>query len=288
MLHLAHIVNPFNAHPESDLYTAQKLTFASMLNAKANTNAFIKIDLFSAQFEEDKNVVPKEFIQTKNLERSVLDLAKFEHPIRLPLIHDILERLYNETDAEYLIYSNVDIGLYPDFYNKVAIFIYEGHDSFIINRRRLKNIYSTVDQLPMLYQDIGKKHPGFDCFVFQRKLFPLLKLKGICIGVPFIEISFSQNLFAYSHRFKLYENNVLTFHVGEEIFRKRAPKEYFNYNRKQFHLIEKWMEKDLKIEKFPYYKLPFLRRLFKWGLHPCFPIRLVIKLEWKRIKNKLK
>ena len=33
----------------------------------------------------------------------------FQKEIKLPLIHDILERLYNASDADYLIYTNVDI-----------------------------------------------------------------------------------------------------------------------------------------------------------------------------------
>jgi hypothetical protein len=286
MLHLAHIVNPFKAMANSDLNIAQKLTFASMLNAKANAGS-IKIELFSAQFEEDMAEVPKEFIDTKNLTDSVLNFQHFKEDIKLPLIGDILERLYTSTNADFLIYSNVDIGLFPQFYLKVEEFIKSGHDAFIINRRRLQNKFNSVEQLPIIYKETGKSHPGFDCFVFRRDLFPKFKLEGICIGVPFIEISFSQNLFAYSSNFKLYDKEILTFHIGEEIFRKRAPKEYFYYNRKKFHLIEKQIKKDMKIENFPYYELNPIHRLFVWTLHPCIPIRIALQLELKRIFKKI-
>lgn len=278
MRHIAHIINPFKADPTSDLHTAQPITFASMLRAKQEAANKIKVDLFSAHFEEDEGVVPDGFIKTKPLIRSVIDVEKFAHPIKLPLISDILQRLYEATTADYLIYSNVDIGLYPNFYSRVNDFIEEGHDAFIINRRRLPDTYRSTAQLENIYKEKGEKHPGFDCFVFKREFFPNLELENICIGVPFFEISFSQNLFAFSKNFKLYENEFLTFHLGMEIYKKRAPKEYFHYNRDKFWQIIPKLNEHLTLKKFPYSNAIWPVRIVKWGLHPCIPIRLVLKL----------
>lgn len=283
MHHIAHIINPFIAGKDSDLYIAQPITFQSMLAARELAKNEMRIDLFSAQYEEDVSFVPPGFTLTKNLQRSVLDRADFEKKIKLPLIADILDRLYHATDAEYLIYTNVDIGLYPDFYLKVNELINSGLDSFIINRRRIPAKFTSVAQLPQIYREFGKKHPGFDCFVFHRSIYPKLKLDGICIGVPFIEISFSQNLFAHSKNFKLFENERLTFHIGMEIFRKRTPKEYFEYNRKQFWQLIQQLKPDLDLKKFPYADQPLPVRFIKWGLHPCVPIRLVLKLMFNRL-----
>ncbi|MCC6371425.1 MAG: hypothetical protein IT236_10515 [Bacteroidia bacterium] len=282
MLHLAHIVNPFVAEPSSDLFTAQPITFKSMVAAKNNAERVVQVDLLSAQFEEDRAMVPDEFVLTPNLTRSVTDLAHFEKKIKLPLLADVLERLYTSSSADFLIYSNVDIGLYPDFYLKVKAFIDEGHDAFIINRRRIENKFTTPEELHLIYQEEGKKHPGFDCFVFHRSLYPQFKLTGICIGVPFVEISFSQNLFALAKNFKLYDNEKLTFHLGMEIFKKRMPREYFWYNRRQFHAIEKELFSLMQIQKFPYYQGFWPLRFFTWALHPCIPTRLVLKLSFKK------
>ncbi len=287
MLRIAHIVNPFDAPINSDLHSAQKITFASMQHAKTQVDQNIRVDLFSAQFESDAHIVPEYFIPTKHLERSVLNFHSFSKSIRLPLIADILQRLYEASDAEYLIYTNVDIGLYPNFYNQVASFINRGYDSFIINRRRLKSVFHDAQELPKIFQEKGKKHPGFDCFVFHRSLYPKLILDGICIGVPFIEISFSQNLIALSNRFHLFDEEILTFHIGEEIFKKRAPKEFYQYNRKKYHLIERALWPEMQIKKFPYHHPLFFVRWLKWAIHPCFPIRLVLKLEWKQFQNVL-
>jgi hypothetical protein len=284
---VAHIINPFNADPASDLFTAQPITFASMRYAKQRAKHSVQIELYTAQFAEDRNMVPEGFTATENLTRSVTDLAFFEEKIRLPLLEDILERLYKTSNADYFIYTNVDIGLYPDFYNAVHEYIEQGHNAFIINRRRLPYLYKNVTDLPLIYKEQGKKHPGFDCFVFKRDLYPKLKLKNICIGVPFIEIAFSQNLFALGTYFKLFDNEQLTFHIGMEIFKKRAPQEYFDYNQKQFWQLVKTIDPPPNLKTFPYSHLPWPLRIIRWALHPCIPMRLVVRLEYNAIKKRL-
>jgi hypothetical protein len=285
---IAHIINPFEAQESSDLYYAQPITFLSMLKAREAAKSKVVVELFSAQFNEDRALVPEGFKLTLDLEKSVLDLHKFTKPVKLPLLADILERLYETSHAEYLIYTNVDIGLYPNFYIKVNEFIEQGYDAFIINRRRIEDKYHFVSDLEKIYEESGKTHPGFDCFVFHRSLYPKLKLQGICIGVPFIEISFSQNLFALATNFKLFDDEKLTFHIGMEIYKKRMSSEYFWYNRKQFHAIEKKLWPLMNLKKFPYADKPWIVRCFKWILHPCIPSRLVIKLEIKGVLKKFK
>jgi hypothetical protein len=281
---IAHIINPFNANPESDLYTAQPITFASMIKAKEKAENTVDVELWTAQYPEDRNMVAEGFKSTRDLDRSVLDLGTFEKQLKLPLIDDIVRRLYEESDADYLIYTNVDIGLYPNFYTEVNRFIDEGLDAFIINRRRLPEHFTKVEQLASLYQETGKKHPGFDCFVFHRDLFKQFQLAEVCIGVPFIGITFAQNIFALARNYKLYENEVLTFHIGMEIFKGRASREFFRYNRKQFwKAMNSPLSKSLSSKKLPYsnYILPV--RLIKWGLQPSIPIRLALRLEIERI-----
>lgn len=277
---VGHIINPFAAPVNSDLFIAQPITLASMIHAQNIAKEIIDVKLYSTKYKGDEIAVPHEFIQTVSLEKSVLDSNNFNKKNKLPFLIDILERLYNASEAEYLIYSNIDIGLYPQFYLRINELINSGYDAFIINRRRISDKFKKVSDLNNIYKEQGKKHPGFDCFVFHRSIFPKLKLDGICIGVPFIEISFSQNLFCLANHFKLVDNEILTFHLGMEIFKKRMPKEYFNYNKKQFCELIKELNPDLK--KFPYsnYFWPF--KIIRWGLHPCIPIKLVILLLLKK------
>lgn len=283
MRKIAHIINPFNANPTSDLFTAQPITFESMRRAKEKAKDVVEVELWSAQYSEDRNMIPEGFHATRDLDRSVLDLGEFKKQLKLPLIGDIVSRLFEESDAEYLIYTNVDIGVFPDFYSEVNRFIDEGLDAFIINRRRISANFTKVEQLDEIYQESGKKHPGFDCFVFHRDLFKDFELANVCIGVPFIGITFAQNIFALAKNYRLFEEEFLTFHIGMEIFKGRAARDYFRYNRKEFwKAMNSSLKPLLSSKKWPYADRFLPIRMVKWGLQPSLPIRLGVRLEWNR------
>lgn len=279
---IAHIINLFQPAETSDLKLAQEVTIASMIRAKKASKKPEQITLLSAQTEADQVMVPLEFNATSDLKRDVSDLRWFSKKMHLPILKDILDRLYNESDAEYLIFSNVDIGVQPHFYDAVNKMIDAGHDAFMINRRRIEEKFDSVSQLDEMLAEVGKSHPGFDCFVFKRELYPKFSLANVCIGVPFIEITLSQNLFCFAKKPEVFTDEYLTFHIGMEIFKGRAPKEYYEYNREQFWSAMKpiWNELDTRKWTFGTDWLPF--RYFFWGLHPCFPTRLAIKLEPRR------
>jgi len=284
---MAHIINPFKAKPSSDLYITQPLTFESMRRAKRYAKGRVDVELYTAQFEEDREMIPQDFIPTQNLERSVLDIHTFIHKRKYPLIQDILIRLFNETEAEYLIYTNVDIILQPYFYQCLATYIREGYDALIVNRRRIPETYTKRSQLSSMSLELGKSHPGFDCFVFHRNLLSKFQLGEICIGVPFIGIGLSQNLFCYAENIKMLINSHLTLHIGMELFMKRAPKEYFLHNKHAFWKQVRRMWPEMEVTKLPYVSLLFPIRVLAWGLNPSIPIRLALALEWKRWKQRL-
>lgn len=281
-MRLAHIVNPFKADPDSDLYLAQPLTFESMIRAKDQAKDELEVELLSAQFSEDREVAPNEFKKTSDLSSSVLDQKKFNKQLKLPLIYQILDRLYEESDAEFLIYTNVDIGLYPNFYLEVKKYLNQGHDALIINRRRLSHKFLSANNLDQIYQERGKSHPGFDCFVFHRSLYPHFRLAKVCIGVPFIGITLAQNVFALAKNYHLVEHEKLSFHLGEELFARRAPREYFYFNRSEFwKAMNSDLSEKLDLKKFPYYESHFWKRWIKWALQPSIPIRLALKLAFR-------
>ncbi|MEZ4931466.1 MAG: hypothetical protein R2788_04950 [Saprospiraceae bacterium] len=280
-MQIAHLVNPFLPENDSGLENYQRITFESMRVAKEYVSDSVRVELLSAQFEADSNIVPAYFKKTPNLDRAPSDFALFSKPKKLPLIRDLLERLYNGSEAEYLIYTNVDIALQPHFYEFVFSKIQAGHDAFIINRRRIPDHFTEIKDLPEMYAAKGKPHPGFDCFVFHRSLFPKFHLENICVGIPFIGIAMAQNLFCYAKNFRLYENEFLTFHIGMEVFKKRD-KEYLAFNRKEFWKAMDKMWGDLDSRKFPWGNRNFFYRMIKWGLHPSIPIRLALRLEPKR------
>lgn len=285
MPRVAHIVNLFQPSADSDLHLAQQVTIESMLRAKRFADYGDQIELLSAQTSSDESIVPDGFRATKNLDQDVTDYHHFGRQLKLPILKDILDRAYTETDAEYIVFSNVDIALQPHFYDFIEEKILAGHDAFIINRRRIPAKFNSVDQLDEMYKEKGLSHPGFDCFVFHRDLYPKFSLAEVCTGVPFIGITLAQNLFCFAENPIVYTDKHLTFHIGLEVFKKRAPREYFNYNRRQFWLAMEKIWPQLNTRKWPDGHAFILYRLIKWGLNPSLPIRLAFKLEPRRWFN---
>ncbi len=286
MITIAHIINPVKVSITSDLYYAQPITFETMRIAKQYVEGKVEVQLFSAHFSEDVDIVPDYFTQTPLLTRSAPDFYNFTRSRKLPLIADILQHLYEATDAEYLIYTNVDIAVVPNFYETVHYYIGQGYDAFIINRRRISGKFKNLEDIPAMIAEVGLPHPGFDCFVFHRSLFPYLKLGHICIGVPYIEISLSHNLFCFAKNFILLHDKHLTFHIGREVIKDWADKEYVAFNKKEFDTIKAALMPLFDIRKFPYADLPFLKRYLSWVFNPAMQIKICTALEWRAFKKR--
>ena len=284
---IAHLVNPFPAPAGSEFSYVQPITFASMRRAKEQAEGQVEVELLTAQFAADHAILPEGFRPTPDLERSVRDLGYPSAP-PFPLIADLLDRLYHHSCAEYLIYTNVDIALQPHFYTSVAEYLRQGHQALIINRRRIPGHYRRVDQLEDMYAEAGKPHPGFDCFIFHRSIYPRFRLGQVCVGIPFIGILTAQNVFAHGENYLLLDREHLTFHIGEDVF-KRRNKELFAHNRQEFWKAigdaDSGLWPDLHTRKWPYGDRFLLERLVRWGLHPSLPIRLALKLEWRQLRE---
>lgn len=245
MREIAHIVNPVMVDESSDLYVAQPITFETMRAARQYAVGRVAVELFSAQYAEDQSVVPADLFRTPDLGESVLDCGSFRKRRKLPLLRDILDRLYDATDAEYLIYTNVDIGVLPHFYLAVDQFIDAGHDAFVVNRRTIPARYREVSQLPLMYAEVGQPHRGWDCFVFKRAMYPKYKLGAICVGVPRVGLALLANLVAYADSFREFKDQHLTFHLGDDRSWRGSPyADYAAHNSREVLEILKQLEQE--------------------------------------------
>ncbi len=232
-----HIINPVVVNKSSDLFEAQPVTFETLKTAKEFAGNRVAVELFSAQYPEDRVLVPEGFKLTPDLNRSVLDIAEFSSKRKLPLITDILNRLYDASEADYFIYTNVDIAVMPYFYVAVNNIIESGYDAFTINRRTISNEHN-VDRVMTMYAEVGEPHPGHDCFVFKRSLYPKFKLGTACIGTGRIGKILITNLICHSDRFKVFNDKHLTFHLGDDRNWKVPDyKDYVNHNEQELYSI---------------------------------------------------
>ena len=285
---IAHIINPVKVGENSDLFNAQPITFESMRVAKNFSLHKDNIILCTTQFKEDLSIIPDYFKILTNLERSVLDINPNFKGKKLPLIKDILEKLKEIADADYYIYTNADISLMPQFYDLVYKYILSDYDAIVINRRRLNKKYFTIEELPIMYSDLGKSHPGFDCFVFHKDLLNKLILGDICIGVPFIEATLVHNLFSFAKKPILISDAHITFHIGMEVLGS-TKNAFYHHNRKEFFKkIQPQIKQYFSIEKFPYGTLPVYKRMIKWVLNPSLFTANYLNLEGKNIVQRIK
>lgn len=241
------------------------------------------IGFYALTFPEDEGYAPDEFKNITLPNRSIRDVLSNQKLRKLPLLKDLLEAAYKSTKAEYIIFTNVDIAVQPNFYEFVLTKIKAGEDSFMINRRRIPFGNFTPEDLLQLYPIKGKSHPGFDCFVFRRELIPQMKLGEICTGIPFIEATLAHNLYALSRSCTLYDKEFLTFHLGMEIFKKQNKQLYWHNRHQFFRKVKPALWDKFDIRKFPYFSYGFPLRYIKWGLNPALFTLMNLKLDLRRI-----
>jgi hypothetical protein len=214
---IGHIIHPVIVPPSSDLMIAQPITFATMDAAKKFAQNRASVELYAVQYCDEARIpLPRSFIRTCDLTRSVSDVASFRKKRKLALIKDILDILFESSSADYLMYTNVDIALQPYFYQVTADIIREGYDAFIINRRTIPGHYKNLDDIPLMYAETGEAHPGWDCFVFKRDLYPRFMLSQTCIGTDWIGRAMITNMVPLAKRFKVFKDLHMTFHIGDE------------------------------------------------------------------------
>lgn len=225
---IGHIINPVTVDDSSDLFVAQRVTFETMRMARDFAMDLVKVSLFTAQYREDRALVPEWFQPTPDLERSILDIVTFRKERELPLLVDILNRLYTAVpDADYMIYSNVDIALMPHFYLAVNRFVEAGYDSFVINRRTISGSFNGIEDIPLMFSETGEQHPGHDCFVFKRNIYPRFILGDVCIGINWVGRVLLWNLIGHSQNFREFKDTHLTFHIGND--KSWKSDDYFDY-----------------------------------------------------------
>lgn len=233
MKKVAHIINPVNAPDSSDLFIAQPITFESFKKAKEYTTS-INVSQITTQYEEDKSIIPPHLTVTPNLERSILDILTVEKRRKLPFIGDIINRLINFDDSEYLVYSNVDIAIQPYFYEFINTQFESGLDAFVINRRTIPKELNKISMLSEMYACIGEKHPGYDCFCMKRTIAEKIILADVILGANWIGRALISNLSCLTDNFKIFENESLTFHIGDDLsWRNPSFKPYDEHNKNE-------------------------------------------------------
>ncbi len=257
MISIAHIIHPVIVPATSDLVVAQPITFETMKIARdfalqtqpQTSTPLLDVQLYAVQYSDEDTIhLPSCFTRAPGLERSIKDIKTFKKQRKLALIKDIIDTLYEATrttGADYLVYTNVDIALMPHFYSTLLGIIEQGYDAFVINRRTITDRYSTIEEIPLMYAEIGQSHVGYDCFIFKREVYPSFDLGTISIGTAWIGRSLLANMVAHANRFKEFRAEHLTFHIGDSLaWRNPDYEDYFQQNKNEYDRIFAKMDKE--------------------------------------------
>lgn len=244
---LVHLINPFTSKSGDVSYldVAQPITFESIrLASKHFQESTYRDDwellLCTAQYEEDVAIIPSFFKQLPNLSSSTADyFPNLNGQKKLPLVKDIFGTLLSLdlADDDIIIYSNIDIAV-QDFFYSYVVDALDSLDALVVNRRDLPKIspeghtYSHAD-LHTLYTVAGKKHPGYDCFVFPYKSLKDLQLGDVFLGYPPVGSVIKNSIEAVVGRFEVIRDKYITFHIGEDVsWRQDSPvnEAYYSLN----------------------------------------------------------
>jgi hypothetical protein len=286
MTSFSHIINIVSENENKSLAEIQILTLASFQKAKTYSGSSHTIKQLVC-FHKNHPVNVDSFFETlPAIEKSILDIGNFNNKRALPLLKDILKLAYSNSTADYIIYSNADIGLMPQFYNAVADQIKNGHDAIVINRRRVKSTLNKLEDLDTIYSEVGKAHIGYDMFVFKRSLFEKFILSNTCIGIPFVGNDLFYNLFCFGEKPILLTDKHLTFHVGLELAKEWGSSELEKHNYREFKKTTKALLPQMDITKFPGAELNFLKRHLKWLMNPTLSYPEMMKADLKQLGKK--
>jgi hypothetical protein len=156
-----------------------------------------------------------------------------------------------------VIYTNADIAPLPFFYTWIHKILLQHPGVHIINRRTIAEPEAPWDQVPLeyYYSELGRPHPGLDCFVFPALWIPRINLNGIVVGRPPLGTALALwllNLAIVNKKcFVIHENTHLTFHIGDDAPWSRQ----YQDDEAQRHNTEAYQKTLLAIARtFPDYK----------------------------------
>jgi hypothetical protein len=218
----SHIVNPFPAPKDSEHGRASAITFASLRVAAARAGtAGIHVEVRAVVLPGDERAAEPPCVLAPKLTRTIKDLYKLRPQRPLPLITDLLEKGAEAARGSYVVFTNMDIAVQPDFYVELRRLILERFGKgmpFIVYRRNVDASFTSPEQLAEMYVAPGKLAYGYDCFVFPIEYVSKLDLGHCCIGTAHFDDLLFMNLDALSgFRAGRVDDIPLTFHIGNEI-----------------------------------------------------------------------
>jgi hypothetical protein len=220
VMKLTHVLNPVAAKPGSNLARCQAVCFESIRRAMAYTRAVcpkVEVEVVCAVYAEDEPAVPEFCAAKGGLERSLVDVCQVRPARKLPLVGDIYRVALERGTGDAVIYTNVDIGLQPFFYELVAHLLQTQCPALGITRRNIAEEPIDPAQMCLMMSQVGERFQGMDTFVCPRSHIREFDLGEVVIGLPTVEYAVLGNIdAACGFGCKLFKHLHANFHHGNE------------------------------------------------------------------------
>jgi hypothetical protein len=176
-----------------------------------------RFEAIAAAYPEDLAFARRHFRRVAQLSRSILEVRSFQAARKLPLLFDLIDAgMTNAPEADYIIYTNVDICVTPNFYPAIGRLIDLGFDALLINRRTIATLGLDPGLAPLMAGDFGHPHEGYDCLVFSRRAAARFRHTTACIGAAGVMRSLLYNMVAYCEHMLILTDVHFTWHVGDD------------------------------------------------------------------------
>lgn len=282
-----HILNTVSERESATVNKVQKITIEGINRALAVKKPGIVVNFieFSA-FEKNHPLLPNsKFVYT---ELALNRKKGFENQKALPFLLPFLKEIRSTLTSDYVIYTNIDIVLTEQFYNVVDKLIAKGHDSVVINRRRVSGNYLNNFDYETVITEAGMSHTGYDTFIFKTTLIDKFAAANVCLGIPPAGNDLFYNLFTHAQSPVLYTEKALTYHIGMELFKEWGDKQTEKENYREMKKVLGELKPHMDISKFPGSELGFFKRHFKWFWNPTFSYPLMFSVDMKQLGKKRK
>ena len=217
-----HIINPFPCPEHSEHGIASAITYESLrIAAEEAQKRGIQVEVNAVVLPGDEIAIKPPAKLAGHIGRTIQDIRPMSPTRPFPLIADILRTGAESSKCDYLIFTNMDIAVQPNFYVQLHEIVekrFEPDTPFTVYRRNISSHYNRIEQLPEMYRQPGQIAYGYDCFVFPKLYVSQLDLGNCCIGAAHFDYLLFIALDAASgFRTQRINDLPLTFHIGNDI-----------------------------------------------------------------------
>ncbi|EDQ89325.1 uncharacterized protein MONBRDRAFT_32394 [Monosiga brevicollis MX1] len=165
-----HIINDFKPH-DANTTLEFDIVFQSMKTAQAQARAAgIQVDFVFVLQDGDELSVPRsDLLDAVYVTEAFLDPASQRS---LPTPGGILDAGLAHHDHPAVVFTNRDIGLYPQFYVQSCEFLQVPGQLVVETTRVLLNMDEVVEDYNRTLYAKGRVHRGADCWVMAREVLP--------------------------------------------------------------------------------------------------------------------